>query len=117
MHMTDKIVVLSTCASRAEAAGIARGLVEKRLAACVSIVKEVQSVYRWKDADGKEAIEEAEEFLLIIKSKREKLPQLKTQLAQMHSYEVPEIVALPIVDGSDAYLSWIDRELAEEPAE
>ena len=54
---------------------------------------------------------------MVIKSKREKLPQLKTQLARMHSYEVPEIVALPIVDGSDAYLCWMDRELAEEPAE
>ncbi len=106
--MTGKIVVLSTCASQPEADSIARGLVEKRLAACVNIIRQVRSIYRWKDS-----IEDSEEFLLVIKSNREKFPQLKTELERMHSYEVPEIIALPVVDGSDAYLSWIDRELGD----
>ena len=104
--MTDKIVVFSTCTSQQEATAIARALVEERLAACVSIVKQVRSIYRWKDA-----IEDAEEFLLVIKSNREKFRQLKSQLERMHSYEVPEVVALPIVDGSESYLLWLEREL------
>ncbi|HME10643.1 MAG TPA: divalent-cation tolerance protein CutA [Bryobacteraceae bacterium] len=109
--MTDKIVVLSTCASQLEADSIARELVERRLAACVTIVRQIRSIYRWKDS-----IEDSEEFLLIIKSNREKFRRLKSELQRMHSYEVPEVVALPVVDGSDAYLSWLDRELGEAPA-
>jgi periplasmic divalent cation tolerance protein len=110
--MTDKILVLSTCASRTEATRIARGLVETRLAACVNILGQVSSVYRWKDA-----IEDAEEFLLIIKSSRARFPQLKSELERMHSYEVPEVLALPIVDGSEAYLAWLDKELDERLAD
>ena len=71
----------------------------------------MRSVYRWKDA-----IEDAEEFLLVIKSNREKFRQLKSRLEGMHSYEVPEVVALPVVDGSEAYLSWLDRELGAAPS-
>jgi periplasmic divalent cation tolerance protein len=108
--MTDKIVVLSACASQAEAVRIARSLVEKRLAACVNIVNQARSIYRWKDA-----IEDSEEFLLLIKSNRAKLPELQKELERMHSYEVPEVVALAIVDGSEAYLSWLDRQLQEIP--
>jgi periplasmic divalent cation tolerance protein len=110
-HMTDKIVVLSACASQAEAVEIARGLIEKRLAGCVNIVNQARSIYRWKDR-----IEESEEFLLLIKSNRAKLPELRSELERMHSYEVPEVVALAIVDGSEAYLSWLDRQLTEDGA-
>jgi periplasmic divalent cation tolerance protein len=109
--MTDKIVVLSACASQAEAVEIARGLIEKRLAGCVNIVNQARSIYRWKDR-----IEESEEFLLLIKSNRAKLPELRSELERMHSYEVPEVVALAIVDGSEAYLSWLDRQLTEDGA-
>lgn len=108
--MTDKIVVLSACPSQSEAVKIARGLIEKRLAACVNIVKEARSIYRWQDA-----IEDSEEFLLLIKSDRAKLRELTLELERMHSYEVPEVVALPIVDGSPAYLSWVDRQLEDSP--
>lgn len=106
--MTDKIIVLSTCASAEEAKRIAHRLVEKRLAACVNILPHLTSVYHWQ---GK--VDESAEWLIIIKSNRTLFPQIKTELGQMHSYEVPEIVALPIVEGSPAYLGWMDRELAK----
>lgn len=107
--MTDKIVVLSTCASPEEAAIVARRLVEERLAACVSIVPGARSIYHWRGA-----IEEASEVLLVIKSRRDLFEQLRNELQKAHSYEVPEIVALPIVDGSASYLEWMDAELRPE---
>jgi len=107
--MTDKIVVLSTCANAEEAARIARHLVENHLAACVNIVPEVHSIYRWKGA-----VEEASECLLIIKSRRDLAERLSAGIAGMHSYQVPEVIALPIVDGTPPYLSWLDRELSHE---
>jgi periplasmic divalent cation tolerance protein len=104
--MTDKIVVLSTCGSAEEAATIARALVERRLAACVNIVAGVRSIYHWKGA-----IEEAAEWLLLIKSSRALLEQLQEGLREVHSYETPEIVALEIAAGSERYLEWMDAEL------
>ena len=105
--MTDKIVVLSTCDSEGQARKLARHLVELRLAACVIILPGARSVYRWKDQ-----VEDAEEWLLVIKSRRELFNALREALVKMHTYEVPEVIALPIVDGSDAYLGWLDRELS-----
>jgi periplasmic divalent cation tolerance protein len=104
--MTDKIVVLSTCGSAQEAANVARALVERRLAACVNIVAGVRSIYRWKGA-----VEEADEWLLVIKSSRALLERLEEELRKVHSYETPEIVALEIVAGSEGYLEWMDAEL------
>jgi len=106
--MTDKIVILSTCASAEEATRIARVLVEKRLAACVNIGSPAQSLYRWKDA-----IEESTEIPIAIKSTRELFERVRAEIERVHSYEIPEIVALPIVDGSENYLLWLDHELAE----
>jgi periplasmic divalent cation tolerance protein len=114
--MTDKIVVLSTFASSEEAQRVARALVEKRLAACVNVMPGVRSVYRWKDNAGKDAIEEAEEVLLVIKSSRALLEELKEEIERMHSYEVPEVIALSVVDGSERYLAWMNRELAHKPS-
>lgn len=108
--MTDKIVLFNTCDSPEEATRIAHQLVEQRLAACVNIVPGVRSVYRWKGQ-----VEETSELLLIIKSSRELLPKLRAELQRMHSYEVPELVALSIVDGSPAYLEWMDGELKSKP--
>jgi periplasmic divalent cation tolerance protein len=104
--MTDKIVVLSTCDSEEQAAQIARGLVEQRLAACVNILPGARSVYRWKGQ-----IEDASEWILVIKSRRDLFGALRAAFAKLHSYEVPELIALPVVDGSESYLQWLDREL------
>lgn len=101
--MTDKIVVLVTCGSRKEARKIARALVEQRLAACVSeIGVPVASTYRWK---GK--IESAKEFLLLIKTSKRRFAAVRDAVRMLHSYEVPEIIALPIAAGSRKYLDWI----------
>ena len=105
--MTDKVVVLSTCSSPEEARRVARVLVEKQLAACVQISGAVTSVYRWQ---GK--IEESAEFGLIIKTSRGLLDAVRLELETLHSYEVPEMIALAIVDGSPNYLNWLDAELA-----
>ena len=107
--MTDKIVVLSTCGSDEEAARIARALVEKRLAACVNVMPAVRSFYRWKGAT-----EDQQESLLVIKSSRALFNQLRVEIEKLHSYEVPEVIAVPIVDGSEGYLEWLDRELAAQ---
>ncbi|MGH9667030.1 MAG: divalent-cation tolerance protein CutA [Bryobacteraceae bacterium] len=108
--MTDKIAVLTACDSPKTAARLARRLVEERLAACVNLFPGVRSVYRWQ---GK--IEESQELMLLIKSSRQLLPALIAELEKIHPYEVPEIVALPIVDGGKPYLDWLDRELAGSP--
>ena len=104
--MTDKIVVLSTCSSVEEAEKIARSLVEKRLAGCVSILPGARSIYRW---GGK--IEEESECLLLIKSRRDLVGALRAGIEKIHSYQVPEVLALGIVDGAPAYLEWLEREL------
>jgi periplasmic divalent cation tolerance protein len=105
--MTDKIVVLSTAGSDEEAQRIARHLVERRVAACVNIVPGVRSIYRWKGA-----IEDSQEFLLVIKTRRELLKKLEIELRPVHSYEIPELLALPVVDGLEPYLDWIDEATA-----
>lgn len=90
---------------------MARALVEKRLAACVNVIPGIRSVYRWKDA-----IEDEEEVLLLIKTSRALLDELREEIERLHSYEVPEVIALSIVDGSERYLSWMTRELAHKPS-
>jgi periplasmic divalent cation tolerance protein len=104
--MTDKIVVLSTCGSIMEAETIARRLVEKKLAACVNVLPGVRSIYHWKGA-----VEDSAEFMLVIKSSRALFNELRAELEKAHSYEVPELIAMPIVDGSEQYLAWMEREL------
>lgn len=108
--MTDKIVVLSTCASAEEAERLARRVIDDRLAACVNVLSPVRSFYRWKGA-----VEDSHEWLLIIKTMRDKFDALRTALESAHTYEVPEVIAIPIVEGSPNYLSWIEQEL--QPAE
>jgi periplasmic divalent cation tolerance protein len=105
--MTDKIVVLNTCASAEEAEKIARGLIDARLAACVSVLGGARSFYRWQGV-----VENADEWLLLIKTSRERFESVRLELQKLHSYEVPEIIALPIVDGAANYLNWLDTEIA-----
>jgi periplasmic divalent cation tolerance protein len=101
--MARQIVVLVTCASTREARRIGRALVTRRLAACVNIVRApIESVYRWKTK-----VESAKEFLLIIKTSRTRFTALREEVLQLHSYDVPEIIALPIAAGSRTYLDWI----------
>jgi len=104
--MTDKIVVLSTASSAAEAETIARRLVDERLAACVNVVTGVRSFYRLK---GK--IEDSSEWLLVIKSSRGRFEELRAALEKLHSYDVPEVIALPVVEGTKNYLNWMEGEL------
>ena|SRR5579885_912575 len=106
--MTDKIVVMSTCGSAEEAERLARELVAQHAAACVNIVAPVRSVYRWKGQ-----IEQAEEWLLLVKTSRSSFDRLRTILEAAHSYELPEVLAIPVVAGSPNYLAWIEREVAE----
>jgi periplasmic divalent cation tolerance protein len=100
--VTDKIVILVTAGSLRESKKIARRLVEQRLAACVNILPPIQSLYRWK---GK--LNEDREFLMLIKSSRELFEEIKAAVLTLHSYTTPEIICLPIVDGSADYLQWI----------
>jgi len=104
--MTDKIVVFSACDSEEQAAQIARELVEQKLAACVNILPGARSVYRWKGQ-----IEDTAEWMLIIKSRRDLMDKLRAVIGKIHTYEVPELLAVPVVDGSESYLAWLDREL------
>jgi len=101
--MTDKLVVLVTCGSPSEAKRIARALVKARLAACANILGGVRSIYRWK---GK--VESAGETLMILKTSRRRFPALRREVQRLHSYDTPEIIALPITAGSRAYLAWLD---------
>ena len=108
--MTDKIVVLVTAGSEKEAERIARALVGKRLAACVNLVNPVQSVYRWEGKVTKEA-----EVLLVIKTSRTLFEQVRHEVENIHSYHVPEIICLPIIDGSANYLNWLAGSIASPP--
>ena len=103
--MSDYLVVLVTCPS-GEAEKISSLLIEKRLAACVNIA-DVSSIFRWM---GK--IEKADEELLIAKRRASLFDELASMVKSIHSYEVPEIIALPIVKGTQDYLQWLDRETA-----
>lgn len=101
---TDKVVVLITCGTATEADRIAWALVEKRLAACVNVLDaRVRSTYRWQ---GK--VETAAESLLLIKTARRLLPRLEAEVKRLHSYDVPEILALPVAAGSKDYLDWLE---------
>ena len=109
--MTDKIVVFSTCSTLEEAEQIARKLIGERLAACVNVTPGVRSFYRWKGA-----IEDSAEFLLVIKSSRPLFDRLRLELEKAHTYEVPEVLAVPVVECSRNYLNWMENELLDPTA-
>lgn len=103
---SEKRVVFITASNKDEARKIATSLVEENLAACVSIIPKILSIYRW---EGKVA--EEEELLLIAKTSEEKFAALSQAVKKLHSYETPEIIAVPVVDGLKSYLDWIDESL------
>lgn len=98
------MVAFSTVAGREDAERIARALVEGRLAACVNIVPGLTSVYRWKGA-----VETDAETLLVIKTRGERVEELRSALVGLHPYEVPELIVLPIQGGHPPYLAWLDE--------
>ncbi len=99
-------LVITTCPSLAEAEVLAEKLLTARLAACVNIVPGIQSLYEWQ---GK--LQREQEFLLLIKSRSEGFPQLEKLVLASHSYELPELIAVPIEEGLKPYLRWIDTQL------
>jgi len=100
--MPDPIVVFVTCGSEEEALKIANALVKAHLAACVNLIAPIRSIYRW---EGK--IWDEKEWLLIIKTQKQRFEALEKRVRSLHSYSVPEIISLPITEGSSAYLNWI----------
>jgi periplasmic divalent cation tolerance protein len=100
--MTELVQVTTAVGSRDEAERIATALVERRLAGCVQIVGPVRSVYRWQGA-----IEQGDEWLCLVKTTRAAYPEAEALIQSIHSYECPEVIATPIVDGSAAYLAWL----------
>ena len=106
-NKTDPIVVLMTAASTEEATQIAHLLVHRHLAACVQILPEMQSIYLWKGE-----VQREREVLLIAKSTRANFSALEREVRAVHSYETPEIIALPIIAGSEGYLNWLSSSSA-----
>jgi periplasmic divalent cation tolerance protein len=101
--MTDKRIVLSTAGSEDEARRIAQQLVKHRLAACVNIIPQIESIYRWQGR-----VDSSQEWLLLIKTTAELFPQVRAAIKELHSYELPECISLNIEDGSEEYLQWME---------
>jgi periplasmic divalent cation tolerance protein len=104
--MSETVVILCTCDSDAQAETIAAALVGERLAACVNILPPIRSIYRWK-----EVIEDARETLLLIKSTAARFAAIRDRIHELHSYETPEVIALPILAGSEKYLAWLREQV------
>jgi periplasmic divalent cation tolerance protein len=100
--MIDARIVLTTAGSAKEAEKLALALVERRLAACVNIVPQIRSVYRWQDN-----VEQATEWLLVIKTQSAAFERLRDAIKELHSYDLPECIMLEITAGSQLYLDWI----------
>lgn len=100
--MSTAQIVLTTVGTQEEARKIARALVERRLAACVNIVPQIESVYRWRGT-----VETANEWLLIVKTTTDAFQRVRDAIQELHSYELPECVMIGISGGSDDYLNWI----------
>jgi periplasmic divalent cation tolerance protein len=100
--MSEAIVVFVTCGSEEEATNIAKALVEERSAACVNMISPVRSIYRWEGR-----IWDEKEWMLVIKTQKRRFEELEKKVKSLHSYSVPEIIALPIVEGFASYLKWL----------
>ncbi len=102
--MTEALVVLITAPSSEEAEAIARALVEEKLAACVNVIPGMTSFYRWRGELQREG-----EVLLVVKSRRGLFDRLAARVRELHSYQVPEIIALPVIVGDEDYLRWLSE--------
>ena len=102
--MTQFVVVFITCGSEEEASKIAHALVDERLAACANMISPIRSIYRWQ---GK--ICDEREWLLVVKTRETRFQDLEKKVKSLHSYQVPEIISLPILAGSSSYLSWLEE--------
>ncbi|MBP90638.1 MAG: cytochrome C biogenesis protein CcdA [Planctomycetaceae bacterium] len=102
--MTDAIQVMTTVPDQADAKRIAASLVAKRLAACVQIRGPIESTYRWRGE-----VEKSQEWVCAIKTRSELFREVEQAIRDLHSYDEPEIIALPIVAGSEGYLAWLDK--------
>jgi len=107
--MTEARVVFTTTGNREEAGKIARALVEAKLAACVNIIGPIRSIYRWQ-----EKVEDAEEFLLLVKTWGEAYDDVEEMIRELHSYELPECIALRVEKGSEPYLEWLEGAVKNE---
>ncbi len=103
--MSDYIVIFITTSSLDEAEKMGRALVEEKLVACSNIISPIRSIYRWqgKICDDKEA-------LIILKTKKKLFKQIEKRVKALHSYDVPEVISIPIIEGSNKYLSWLKNE-------
>lgn len=111
--MADRfVIILATCSSKQEADRIAASILKKRLAACGNIVGGIRSRFWWKGR-----IDSANEVLLILKTRAANFKEIEKEIKRIHSYEVPEIIALPIVAGSKEYLGWIKKETHAAPTQ
>ncbi|NSW85029.1 MAG: divalent-cation tolerance protein CutA [Syntrophobacteraceae bacterium] len=102
--MTDVLIVLVTAGKEEESLAIARAVVEEKLAACVNIIPRIRSIYRWKGE-----VCDDHEFFLVMKTRSDLFPSLQSRVRELHSYEVPEIVAFPVEQGLSEYLSWVSE--------
>ena len=109
--MTDKVIVYTTCGNITEAESIARNLIDNRLAACVNVVPGLLSYYRWQ---GK--VENDTELLLMIKTAGNLIDEVRNALETLHSYDLPEMIVLPIIGGSPNYLEWLEQEVQPGPS-
>jgi len=104
---SEFIVVLTTCDSQEAGERIASALVEERLAACVNVVPGVRSCFRWQGE-----LRQEHECLVVVKSRAARFPELSQRIRELHSYDLPEIIALPVVGGSEDYLRWLAEAVA-----
>src|SRR5579863_4403197 len=102
--MTNALIVFATCSNGDEADRIARATVEEKLAACVQVLTPVRSIYRWQ---GELKIDE--EILVLFKTTAERFSALQSRITELHSYETPEILAVPVRAGAEKYLRWLDE--------
>ncbi len=107
--MSEPLLLLVTAGSQEEAEGIAQALVAERLAACVNVVPGITSIYRWQGE-----VQRDQEWLLLVKSRRDVLDVVVQRVRELHSYDLPETIALPLVGGSAPYLAWLLGEVRRE---